>query len=316
MDFRTVLNENEISSTQNKIDYQSKIGLMGSCFVENIGEKLNYYKFQNWVNPFGILFQPLAIEKALDSIVNKRLFSPSDLIEHDGLWHSLHHHSKFSNTDKGKVLSSINTALVESHEALKTSSHFIITLGTAWVYHHIETNQLVANCHKIPQKEFVKRLLTIEEITSSLEHSKTLVKSLNPNIEIIITLSPVRHLKDGMIASARSKALLLTAIHEVTGVDYCHYFPSYEILQDDLRDYRFYNSDMLHPNESSVLYIWEYFVKKWMSPSNAKAMALVNKIQKGLKHKAFNPKSKKHLSFVENLKKDKELLLKKYAIKL
>ena len=313
MEFRTNLNINEISKPKNPISYEAKIGLIGSCFVENIGEKLNYYKFSNWINPNGILFHPLAIEKALSAVVSKKEYSKADLIYDNERWHSMDHHSDFSSLDAAKTLGSINTSLQNTFEALQTTSHLIITLGTAWVYHHIATDNLVANCHKIPQKEFVKRLLSVTEIVASLQNSIDLVKKINPKLEVILTLSPIRHLKDGMLANSRSKAHLLAAIHQVVDTT-THYFPSYEIMLDDLRNYRFYSSDMLHPNEVSVAYIWTIFKEIWISPKSFDLMEQVAQVQRDLQHKAFNPSSEKHNNFLKKLDKKKETLYNLYGI--
>ena len=241
MHFRTLLNPNEIQSPfshglQRKIDYQSKIGLIGSCFVENIGKKLSYLKFDNFINPYGILFNPKAIEKALSDIVYQRKYTKDDLEFKNGLWLSLHHHSSFSNRKAPKTIEKINRSIEQTHAELKKASHLIITLGTAWVYHHIETDQLVANCHKIPQANFVKRQLSVREITESLNKSVEFIRTINPELQLIFTLSPVRHLKDGMLANSLSKARLLAGIHEVVSNSTNFYFPSYEIQMDDLRD--------------------------------------------------------------------------------
>lgn len=315
MQFRTAIKINEIQKPTKLIDYQSKIGLIGSCFVENIGQKLSYYKFDNFVNPYGILFNPKAIEKALEDIIQEKKYTQTDLVFENERWHSLHHHSDFSNKDSSIVLNEINTTISKTKDYLKNTSHLIITLGTAWVYHHIETDQLVANCHKISQKSFIKRLLSVSEITDSLENSIQLIQKINPSIQIVITLSPVRHLKDGMLANSQSKAHLLTAIHKVSDSSNTCYFPSYEIQLDDLRDYRFYTSDMLHPNETAIDYIWNIFKEVWIDSSIFPIMNEVAQIQKGLLHKAFDPDSKQHKLFQNNLKQQKKSLLETYQIK-
>ncbi len=314
MNFRTTLNLNEIPKPKHPISYDAKIGLIGSCFVENIGEKLDYYKFSNWINPNGILFHPLAIEKALTAIVSKTVYTKSDLIYDNERWHSMDYHSDFSSLDASDTLKKINASIKDGFETLQTTSHLIITLGTAWVYHHIGTDELVASCHKIPQKEFVKRLLSTDEIATSLQRSINLVRKINPTIEMILTLSPIRHLKDGMLANSRSKAHLLTAIHQVVGSTSTHYFPSYEILLDDLRNYRFYGSDMLHPNEVSIAYIWTIFKEVWINPKSYNLMEQVAQVQRGITHKAFDAKSKKHLEFLRKLNKKKETLYDLYGI--
>jgi len=314
MRFRTTLNQNEIQKSLKQIDYQSKIGLIGSCFVENIGAKLSYYKFKNFVNPYGILFNPKAIEKALTDIEQQREYTKSDLVFEHETWHSLHHHSDYSNSDVSQILVKINENIKKSGIDLKSTSHLVITLGTAWVYHHIETDQLVANCHKIPQKNFIKRILSVAEIIESLQNSMQLLRKLNPEVQIILTLSPVRHLKDGMLENSRSKAQLLTAIHQVVSNSNATYFPSYEIIMDDLRDYRFYTSDMLHPNQTAIDYVWDVFKNSWIDTKSYPIMEQVNQVQKGLEHKAFNPDSERHLAFLKTLNNQKESLKKDYNI--
>jgi len=314
MKFRTPINSSEISQPEIHIDYQSKIVLIGSCFVENIGQKLSYFKFNTTRNPFGILFNPISIEKAIHDIVKKNLYTESDLILENEIWHSLHHHSDFSNIKKEAGLQAINQSIEKNHEYIKSASHLIITLGTAWVYHHIKTDQLVANCHKIPQNKFEKRLLSIDEIIKSLKNINELIRSVNPNISITITLSPVRHLKDGMINNSRSKAHLLSAIHEFIKQKNVYYFPSYEIVMDDLRDYRFFEKDMLHSNEIAIDYIWNLYKESNINSNSYGIMKEVESIQNGIKHRPFNPDSAKHQEFIRNLNKKKRKFFDNYGI--
>ena len=319
MTFRTILNSNEILSPlsnglQKKIDYQSKIGLIGSCFVENISKKLSYFKFDNFVNPYGILFNPKAIEKALSDIVNQRKYVEDDLEFNNELWLSLHHHSSFSNKEASKTIEIINQSIEQTNSELKKTSHLIITLGTAWVYHHIETDQLVANCHKIQQSNFIKRQLSINEIVNSLNKSIELVRSISPEIKLIFTLSPIRHLKDGMIANSLSKARLLSGIHEVIDNLNTFYFPSYEIQIDDLRDYRFYEKDMLHPNELAINCIWAIFKEVWIHPTSFSIMEEIASIQRDMQHKPFNPDSEQHQKFLKNLSEKQEKITQRIGI--
>jgi len=314
MTFRTPIKNTEIHKRQTPLNYQSKIGLFGSCFVENIGEKLSYFKFKNFVNPYGILFNPKAIEKALTDIVQQRFYEKSDLVFENERWHSLHHHSDFSNAKLSIILEDINQSIHKTHQDLQEASHLIITLGTAWVYHHIASDQLVANCHKIPQNNFIKRILSVAEITKNLKEIITLARQINPSIQLLFTLSPVRHLKDGIIENSQSKAQLLTAIHQVVSDLEVDYFPSYEIILDDLRDYRFYKSDMLHPNQTAIDYIWGVFKNSWISDESYSIMQQVDKVQKALEHKAFNPDSEQYKNFISQLNQQKEALKKSHNI--
>jgi hypothetical protein len=314
MDFRTPIKINEIQKPKFLIDYQSNICLMGSCFVENIGQKLEEHKLSALVNPYGILFHPLAIESALNDIYHQKVYEKKDLIFDQELWHSPHHHSDFSNLESELVLSQINQSISESAEFLKKTSHVIITLGTAWVYHHIETDKLVANCHKIPHKQFVKRLLSVDEIVESMKNSIQLLKEINPKIQILFTISPVRHLKDGMQNNALSKAHLLTSVHHIVDLKNSFYFPSYEILMDDLRDYRFYERDRVHPNEEAVDYIWELFRSIWFAPKTIEIMNEVAQLQRDMNHRAFHPQSENHQKFLKNIEERKKRLKEKFGI--
>ncbi len=287
---------------KNLIEYKSNMLLIGSCFVENIGNKLDYFKFQNLQNPFGILFQPLAIEKLITNAINEKEYSGNDIFFHNEQWHCFDAHSKLSNVSKEDLLTDLNKKIKYTSQQINESTHIIITLGTAWVYRYVETDTIVANCHKVPQKKFLKELLSVDEISKSLQSIEELIRSVNKKASILFTVSPVRHLKDGFIENMQSKAHLITAIHQVVGSrNNLHYFPSFEIMMDELRDYRFYNEDMIHPNQTAINYIWEKFQSVWISNEASKTMEAVDGIQKGLQHKPFNPNSEEHLQFLQNL---------------
>lgn len=306
MEFRT---EIKLASQQeNQIDHQSKVLLLGSCFSENIGQKLSYYKFKISVNPFGILFSPTAIEKVIHDTVNQTTYTTNDLVQSGEIYHSLHHHSEISSMDKDLVIAKIIQGQKSCLEFLKQASHVVITLGTSWVYEYIATKELVANCHKIPQKEFKKRMLSVDEIASSLERTVLLIKKENPSVQIVFTVSPVRHTKDGLVENSRSKAHLLAAIHKIKEGHDVAYFGSYEIMMDDLRDYRFYETDMIHPNEVAIDYIWEQFTKAWIAEKSLGYFKRIMAVQQGLRHRSFHPKSKSHREFLEKLTAKKQLL--------
>jgi hypothetical protein len=294
MNFRTEL---KIKPQQNKIDYTSKVLLIGSCFTQNIGDKLTYYKLNNLINPFGILFHPKAIENLIVASLENRFITEDDLVFHNERWHCFDVHSDFSGSDKNLMLANINSAIKQTKNYIETASHIVLTLGTAWVYRYNITNNLVANCHKIPQKEFQKNLLPIDEIVKSLSNIIVKIKAFNPKATIIFTVSPIRHLKDGFIENQLSKAHLLSAIHQINAP----YFPAYEILMDDLRDYRFYAKDMIHPNEIAIDYIWQKFMETWINPSENDTMEQINQIQKGLAHRPFDENSENHQLFLKKL---------------
>ena len=300
----------------NQIDYNSKVVVLGSCFSENIGEKFQYYKFQSLQNPFGIQFHPLAIESLITDAINQKEFTEEDIFFHNEQWHCFDAHSRLSNSDENQLLSQLNTSISITHKFLSDASHVIITLGTAWAYRFIETDTFVANCHKVPQKKFLKELLSVEQITESLDAIVSLVKSVNPNANFVFTVSPVRHIKDGFIENTQSKSHLISAIHQLLSQraeSRClSYFASYEIMMDELRDYRFYNNDMLHPNNLAINYIWEKFMSVWIKEDAQQTMTEVEIIQKGLSHKAFNPNSEAHQKFIESIQKSIEIVKSKY----
>jgi hypothetical protein len=289
--------------SNNQIDYDSNVLLLGSCFSDNIGKKLDYFKFQNLQNPFGILFHPSAIERLITNAINKKEYSEKDIFFYNEQWHCFDSHSKLSNISKEGLLNDLNENIKSTYKQIHESSHIIITLGTAWIYYFNGTNSAVANCHKVPQKEFAKKLLTVNEIAHSFETIVRFIKSINTKTSVIFTVSPIRHLKDGFIENTQSKAHLITAIHQYISpsAESGIYFPSYEIMMDELRDYRFYKEDMIHPNQVAINYIWEYFKTVWISGKAHQVMREVDSIQKGLQHKPFNMESEAHQKFVKTL---------------
>ena len=302
----------------NLIGYNSSSLLFGSCFSENIGDKFEYFKFQTTINPFGILFHPLAIENLITRAINEEYYSEADLHFHNEQWYCLDAHSKLNSISKNDLVQNLNDQIDSTNAQLKTATHIIITLGTSWVYRHITSDAIVANCHKLPQKQFTKALLSVDDITKSLESIITLVKRVNPKVIFIFTVSPVRHIKDGFIENTQSKSHLITAIHSVLNqnsiIKNCQlfYFPSYEIIMDELRDYRFYNADMLHPNTIAIDYIWEKFKRVWFSEDTTETMRKVDSIQRDLAHKPFNSNSEAHKKFKHKLQTKIENLQKAY----
>jgi hypothetical protein len=296
------------------INYDSEIVSLGSCFATNIGARFSFYKFKSTVNPFGILFHPLALEKFIGFAVQQKVFSEADIFFYNGLWHCFDAHSGLSHPDKEVMLQQLNNALQTARLALSKASHLILTLGTAWAYRHSQSGAIVANCHKVPQKEFTKELLSVNEVCRSIIAIKTFVKSINPFIQLVITVSPVRHIKDGFIENQRSKAHLLAGLHEaIADGDSVTYFPSYEIMMDELRDYRFYADDMIHPSPLAIDYIWQRFSESFISNDAHAVMAEVEAIQKGYAHRAFNPDSEQHKKFLSALQQRAETLQKTYS---
>ncbi|MBV1922546.1 MAG: GSCFA domain-containing protein [Flavobacteriaceae bacterium] len=292
---------------KNQIDYSSKVLLLGSCFATNIGEKFEYFKFQNLVNPFGIIFHPIAIEKLVTRAINKNYFTDDDIFYHNEKWCCYEVHSELSEIEKETYLKNLNKRLLQLNEYLKSASHIIFTYGTSWVYRFIETDSIVANCYKVPQKKFLKGILSEEDISASIDNTITLIKSINPTVNVITTVSPVRHIKDGVIENTRSKAHLITGLHkEVSAKNRIYYFPSFEIMVDELRDYRFYNEDLIHPNNTAISIIWEAFKNVWISEETNTIQKEISTIQAGLQHKPFNPNSESHKLFLKKLQEKME----------
>ena len=286
------------------IDYQSKIVSLGSCFAVNMAEKLDYFKFENTCNPFGIIFNPVSIEKLVYRIVHQLNYTENDIFFNNECWHCYEAHSELSNSNKAAFLNGLNRIIELGSTQMSVTTHFIITLGTAWVYRNIETNEIVANCHKVSQKQFKKELLSVEIIEKSIQNIITLIHKVNPNAIFIFTVSPVRHIKDGFVENQVSKAHLITAIHQIINypLSTINYFPSYEIMMDELRDYRFYAEDMLHPSQVAIDYIWERFKETSISETVFYIIDEVETIQKGLAHRPFNPNSESHQQFLSKLR--------------
>lgn len=310
MNFRTQV---PIKPLKNKIDYSSKVIQIGSCFSNEIGNKLKLHQFQNTVNPFGILFHPKAIARSILKTLNQEIFTSNDVFCNKEIWSCFETHSDMNDLSEHQLINKLNQIQSDFEFDLKSATHLIITLGTAWVYRFHSTKEIVANCHKIPQKEFTKELLSIEEIYESLNQIQDHLNKINPEIQLIYTISPVRHIKDGFVENNQSKAHLIAALQkyfrENTKV---YYFPSYEILLDELRDYRFYKSDMLHPSQIAVDYIWEKFVLNCIDDKCLPVMKKVLQIHKGLSHRSILTNSTANKKFLEDLTQKINELLEKY----
>ncbi len=306
MEFRTKI---PIYKSICPIDYSSDILSLGSCFAVNMAEKFQYYQFRNTVNPFGILFHPAAIEKFIGFAVSEKEFTDEDVFFHNERWHCFDAHSDLSHPDKRTLLDNLNATVASVRSNIASTSHLILTLGTAWTYRKIESGEWVANCHKLPQKEFEKELLSVGSIAESLNNIVENVKKTNPGIQIILTISPVRHLKDGFVENQQSKAHLIAAVRIMMSVHgNIHYFPSYEIMMDELRDYRFYAQDMIHPNQTAIDYIWERFAETWIAPAAFPILEEIAQIRKSLVHRPFNPDSQNHRLFLDDLERKIALL--------
>ena len=304
--------EVEVVKGSRPIGYKDQVLVFGSCFANHLGAKLDYYQFRYLANPFGVLFHPVPMERLLRRAAERNQFSEGDIFEHEKLWRSLEAHSRLAQNSQQSTLDGMNQALATLRDSLSKTSHIVFTLGTAFAFRHHRTNSLVANCHKMPQQEFRRELTPVAELIQSLESMVALVKAINSACHILFTVSPVRHIRDGLVENQRSKAHLLTAVHEVVDTKRIHYFPAYELLMDDLRDYRFYNRDLIHPSEQAVDYVWEKFMESWIDPEAVLIMQRVASIRKQLAHRVLNPDSEQGIDIGDRLRQKANELKKEY----
>lgn len=300
MQFRTQI---PIPKGNHSIDYNSRVVSLGSCFAVNIGEKFDYFKFQNTTNPFGIIFNPVSIEKIVRRVVEKIFFTEKDVFFSNDRWHCFEVHSELSLPDKEVFLIRLNTIIEQAHQHLLEATHVIITYGTSWIYREREQHEVVANCHKLPQNQFDKELLSVEDNKEAMYRTISMLRQINPNINVIFTVSPVRHIKDGFVENQLSKAHLIAAIHSgYNSQPITHdYFPSYEIMMDELRDYRFYAEDMIHPNQTAIDYIWKLFAEAYFSAATFSTMKEIESIQKSMSHRPFNTDGEAYTKFLSQL---------------
>ena len=297
--FRTAV---ELPVFRNKMGYRHKSMMIGSCFAENIGLYLQEYCLPVMLNPFGILYNPFSIASCLEQLMTRKTFTEQDLIFSNGLYHSFSHHSRFSGTDSGMVLEKINSQTVEALNYLSDATHLFITFGTSWVFQHRQSGGVVSNCHKLPAATFNHNRLSVNQITEIWVPVIEQLKRINPKLQLVFTVSPIRHLKDGAHANQLSKSTLLIAIDSlisIYGNDRISYFPSYEIVLDELRDYRFYSTDMTHLSEPAIDFIREKFVETMLDYEAQSIMNEVGKLLQALKHKPFNPRDREYISFIE-----------------
>ena len=287
-----------------KINHRHKLLLLGSCFTENIGDKLVAHKFSVLQNPNGILFNPVSVKEAVENYISNKIITESDLFYLNEGYHSWQHHSRFSGTTKEDAVQKINTSTNTAHHYLKETDVVIITLGSAWVYEltakaaNAKVGNVAANNHKAPADWFNRRLLSNTEVIDLLNTTVSQLQQFNPFIKIIFTISPVRHLREGFVENNRSKAALINAVHAVTGhFKNVFYFPAYELVIDDLRDYRFYAEDMVHPNYAATNYVWEKFVTACIDEPSQELMKQINEINAAINHKPFNETSAAHRAF-------------------
>ena len=297
-DFRTVLPPLRAPFS---IGFDDRLLLIGSCFTENMGARLADGKFRALTNPFGIVYNPVSMARCLDLLMQEHApFSENDLFENAGLWHSWEHHGQFSRPDRAAALAGISAAHETASRHLKTSNRLLLTFGTAGVFTLRGTGRVVANNHKMPAAVFEQRRLSVSEIADNVVGVLEKIKAQNADLQIIVTVSPVRHIRNGLTENQRSKATLLLACEEICrALPDTFYFPAYELLLDDLRDYRFYAADMLHPSEVAADYIWDFFRDTFFTEETRRLHARVEKITTAARHRPFHAGTKEHRAFAE-----------------
>lgn len=297
--FRTTI---QPEPSSNKISYHTPILFLGSCFTENIGSLMLNYKFPAIVNPFGVLYNPSSVRQSLEILLDQRDFNENDLYFYNDQWLSFYHDTEFSNSEKSLCLDKINFSLNNARHLLKNAKYLLITFGTAWVYQFKETENVVSNCHKIPANQFERYKLTVEDIFVQWAKLLNRLEDYNPDLKIIFTVSPVRHWKDGAVQNQLSKSTLILAINHIMKLfENVEYFPSYEIMMDDLRDYRFYADDMLHPSKVAIDYIWNKFKNTYFEEETEKIIEQVKKLVQAYNHRPFNENSDAHKKFLKSL---------------
>ncbi len=294
-----------IKKLQPAITHHHSIMMIGSCFTENMGNLLRASKFKVMDNPNGILFNPISVTEAVQQYINNKSFSKEDLFCLNESWHSWKHHSKFSGITVEDTIEKINQSTFKANDFLKKADYLLITLGSAWVYEFTNEAEgatslsVAANNHKAPASWFSKRLLSANETIVVLQKMLAALKIFNSHLTIIFTISPVRHLREGVIENNRSKAVLIQAVHDIVmQSEHHYYFPSYELMIDDLRDYRFYAEDLVHPNYQATQYIWEKFVEVCLSEDAQQLLKNIQEINIAYQHKPFNPSTIAHQKFL------------------
>jgi len=307
--------EIEIQEISSKIRYSDKILSLGSCFSVEIADKIKSLNYQVLQNPAGITFNPRSIETTVKSIISGNSLPDTSLDLVNGLWSHSDFHGSYNGIDKDEVILNINNSIAKSYDFLKNVNFVFLTLGTAFVFQELASQKIVNNCHKRPNNLFERKLLSVSEIFNSLTDIKTnLDAHSNNEVQYIVTLSPVRHIRDGLTENMLSKSTSLLAIQEfVKTFKSVHYFPSYEIMIDDLRDYRFYKNDYIHPNGLALQYIYQKFEKFGLGKSEENIRKMVSNIKKRENHKALFPDSQAHKDFLTKLESDKIKLSKSYS---
>jgi hypothetical protein len=295
------------------IDYHSRLLFLGSCFADNIGKKMADLKFNVCLNPFGVIYNPLSIANSIELLLEKESFQKSDLAFYNELWYSYAHYTWFSDVDPEKCLEKINNAFQHARDFIRNAEVVFITLGTSWVFSLKNSGDIIANCHKLPASNFKRSFSTVD---NSFRHLKTSIfnlRKINPLVRIVFTVSPIRHFKDGAIENQRSKAALILTIARLQEELSCiYYFPAYEIFMDELRDYRFYAEDMIHPSDASIDYTWKQFAKTFLSKESILLATEIQKLIEGMNHRPMHTNTSAYKRFVASLSQKLETLSEQY----
>lgn len=290
MNFRTVIKAPE---NRQMLQHSDQVMLLGSCFSDNIGGKMRTGMMQALVNPFGTIYNPLSIAASVQRLISGEPIAGMTLFQQSGVWNSFAFHSRYSMGDKEATLNRMNSRIEQGHKMLKECKMLVITLGTAVVYRLQSTGEVVSNCHKVPQHEFTRSMASVDEMTDALNHMVDQLHEYNPELQVVFTISPIRHIADGLETNSLSKASLRVTVDNVIKAhkEYTEYFPSYEIVMDDLRDYRFYATDMVHPSDVAVEYIWQTFQATYLDDRAAQAVARCERVMKRIMHRPMSNNS-------------------------
>ncbi len=286
MEFRTTI---KLEPSEEKIGYDTAVMFVGSCFSSYIGNKFQRLKMPVIVNPAGTVYNPMSVATTLNAIIDEKVYSVNDLQFNNGKWFSYDHYMDFSMPEREETLKKINEHRHKGSEKLARASFLFVTFGTARVYRHLATDKIVSNCHKIPAKEFSREIISVEEIVDVWQPLIDRLRAYNPGIKVVFSVSPVRHWKDGAHGNQISKSILFLAIEKLIGQNImADYFPAYEIMMDDLRDYRYYADDMLHPSEKAINYIWNLFSGRYFDKKTVSLHVDMEKLAKAMGHRPQN----------------------------
>lgn len=304
-----------IKPLANALNMNDSILAVGSCFAENMAVKMKESGFNIMLNPNGIVFNPDSIFKHLQDYADNKNLTEEELVLHDGLWHSMQHHGSFSSADKAKIVANVNTQIAQAHKQLKQADWLFITLGSAWVYEYLPTQKKVSNNHKLPADLFAKTLLNIDELYDQFKTVWQSIKQINPAIKILWSVSPVRYLRDGLYENNISKSILHLLVHQIvnTNPDNCFYFPAYEIVIDELRDYRFYKEDLVHPNELAINYVWQKFTATCFDKNSIDYLNDIQKYNTLINHKPLHTDSESYQKYIAQCAHLRDYINNKYT---